>query len=179
MTRAQKRLSALTLASLLAACLAADGLAQTNSSADTTSTSSGTAMTQHARGSFTVKVQPQSPDNAPAKAATGLSRLSLDKTFSGALDATSGGEMLAAGSADHQDGAYVAMEIVSGSLDGRKGSFACVHRALMRKGVPQEWTVTVVPGSGTGELVGLEGEMTITITDGRHDYDFAYRLAGG
>ncbi|GGD48301.1 hypothetical protein GCM10007235_20200 [Pseudoxanthomonas indica] len=134
-------------------------------------------MNHHARGTFTVKVQPQTPDNAPARAASGLSRLSIDKQFSGALDATSGGEMLAAGSADRQDGAYVAVEIVSGSLDGRKGSFAFVHRALMRQGVPQEWTVTVVPGSGTGELVGLEGAMTITITDGRHDYDFEYRLA--
>lgn len=136
-------------------------------------------MTQHAHGTFNVKVQPQAPDNAPAKAATGLSRLSLDKTFTGDLDATSGGEMLAAGSADRQHGAYVAMEIVSGTLNGRKGSFAFVHRALMRDGVPQEWTVTVVPGSGTGELVGLEGAMTITITDGRHDYDFAYQLGGG
>lgn len=177
MTRIRKRLPVLYFASLLAACLAADGHAQANP-ATTTPTPSGTAMSHHARGTFTVKVQPQVPDNAPAKAATGLSRLSLDKKFTGALDATSGGEMLAAGSADHQNGAYVAMEIVSGSLDGRKGSFACVHRALMRNGVPQEWTVTVVPGSGSGELVGLEGAMTITITDGRHDYDFEYRLAG-
>lgn len=134
-------------------------------------------MSHHARGTFTVKVQPQVPDNAPAKAACGLSRLSIDKQFIGALDATSGGEMLAAGSADYKDGAYVAMEIVSGTLDGRKGGFAFAHRALMRDGLPQEWTVTVVPGSGTGELIGLEGAMTITITDGRHDYDFAYQLA--
>ena len=179
MTRARKRLPALCIASLLTAGVAADGLAQANPTATSPQTQPGTAMTQHARGSFTVKVQPQAPDNAAAQAATGLSRLSIDKTFSGGLDATSAGEMLAAGSADRQDGAYVAIEIVSGTLDGRKGSFACVHRALMRKGVPQEWTVTVVPGSGTGELVGLEGDMTITIIDGRHDYAFGYRLGGG
>ena len=174
MTRFRKRLPALCFASLLAACVATDAAAV--QAANSTSSSTGSAMTQHARGTFNVKVQPQVPDNAPAKSATGLSRLSLDKTFTGALDATGAGEMLAAGSADHQQGAYVALEIITGTLDGRKGSFACVHRALMRDGVPEEWTVTVVPGSGTGELAGLEGAMTITITQGRHDYDFAYRL---
>jgi hypothetical protein len=86
--------------------------------------------------------------------------------------------MLAEGGGARKDGAYVAMERVTGSLGGRSGSFALVHRALLRDNVPQEWTVAVVPGSGTGELEGLEGTLQIQVKDGSHRYLFDYRLPG-
>ena len=84
--------------------------------------------------------------------------------------------MLAEGGGGRQDGAYVAMERVTGTLDGRAGSFALVHRALLRDTVPQEWTVAVVPGSGTGELAGLEGTLEVSVREGQHHYAFAYTL---
>lgn len=127
------------------------------------------------QGRFEVKILPQLPDNPPAHAA-GLARLALDKRYHGALDATGQGEMLAAGGAGQQDGAYVAMERVSGTLEGRTGTFALVHRALMRNGTPQDWTVVVVPGSGTDRLAGLEGSLRITLDNGQHLYDFEYTL---
>jgi len=130
----------------------------------------------HATGHFDVKISPQTPDNPQARA-SGLARLSLDKQFHGDLDATSQGEMLGAGDGT-TSGAYVALEKVSGKLHGRSGTFVLVHRALMVDGAPQEWTVVVVPGSGTGELAGLAGAMTITIAGGRHDYELAYTLPG-
>jgi hypothetical protein len=129
----------------------------------------------HAHGHFDVKVVPQTPDNEPAKA-SGLMRLSLDKQFHGALAGPSRGEMLAARDATQKNGAYVALESFSGTLDGRAGGFALVHRALMRDGESQEWTVAVVPGSGSGALAGIEGTMRITIVDGRHEYDLDYTL---
>ncbi len=128
----------------------------------------------HANGAFDVKVKPQKTDNPEALAA-GVSRLSLDKRFHGALEATSKGEMLATGDGE-QSGAYVAIEKVTGSLQGRPGSFVLVHSAVMRQGVPENWSVTVVPDSGTEQLAGLSGTMQITITDGKHFYDFRYRL---
>jgi hypothetical protein len=128
----------------------------------------------HATGSFDVKVNPQTADNPEAQASA-LARLSLDKQFHGDLEATGHGEMLAAGDGS-QSGAYVALEKVSGSLRGRHGSFVLVHRALMVQGTPQEWTVVVVPDSGTGELSGLGGAMQITIANGKHTYDFSYTL---
>lgn len=133
------------------------------------------SSTMHAHGNFDVKVVPQTPDNEPAKA-SGLMRLSLDKQFHGALDGASRGEMLATRDATQKNGAYVALESFSGTLDGRAGGFALVHRALMRDGESQEWTVAVVPGSGSGTLAGIEGAMRITIVDGRHEYDFDYTL---
>jgi hypothetical protein len=128
----------------------------------------------HASGTFDVKINPQKTDNPEAQAAN-LSRLSIDKTFHGALESTSKGEMLATGDGVHS-GAYVAIEKITGSLQGRKGSFVLVHRAVMKDGVPADWSVTVVPDSGTEQLAGLEGSMKITITDGQHYYGFQYTL---
>lgn len=132
----------------------------------------------HANGRFDVKVQPQRPDNPQAQAA-GLGRLSLDKQFHGALDARSQGEMLSSGDDATRSGAYVAIEKVDGALDGRRGSFVLMHHAVMVKGTPGNWAVEVVPDSGTGELAGLCGSMTITITGGEHFYDFEYTLPSG
>ncbi|GAB2492035.1 DUF3224 domain-containing protein [Pseudoxanthomonas sangjuensis] len=128
----------------------------------------------HATGTFDVKVKPQQPDNDDAKAA-GLARLALDKKFHGALEGESHGEMLALGDGTTA-GAYVAIETVSGRLDGREGSFGLVHRALMRDGKPEQWSILVVPGSGTGGLAGIDGELTITIANGVHSYDLSYTL---
>jgi hypothetical protein len=132
------------------------------------------ASLQHARGSFSVEVTPQAPDNPPATGA-GLSRFSLQKHFQGDLEGTGQGEMLAAGDG-RTSGGYVALEKISGTLTGRKGSFVMIHRALMVGGVPTEWTIDVVPDSGTEDLTGLSGSLTITVVDGKHTYDFAYLL---
>ncbi len=127
-----------------------------------------------ATGTFDIKVKPQNPDNPPSQA-SGVGRLSLDKQFHGDLDAIGQGEMLAGGDGSCS-GAYVAMEKVTGSLHGRSGSFMLVHRALMVQGTSQEWTVVVVPDSGTAELQGLGGSMRIDIADGKHSYRFDYTL---
>lgn len=128
----------------------------------------------HAEGTFDVQVTPQAADNPEAEA-SGLARLSLNKRFHGQLEATGMGEMLASGDGS-QSGAYVAIEKVSGSLQGLRGTFVLVHRALMVEGTPQEWSVAVVPDSGSGQLQGLAGSMRITIAGGRHFYDFTYTL---
>jgi hypothetical protein len=130
------------------------------------------ASLQQARGSFNVEVKPQTPDN-PAAEGSGLSRLSLQKQFQGDLEGTGQGEMLGAGDGK-TSGGYVALEKISGTLGGRKGSFVMIHRALMVGGVPQEWTIDVVPESGTDELKGLSGSMKIIIADGKHSYELAY-----
>jgi hypothetical protein len=133
------------------------------------------ASLQQARGSFNVEVKPQTPDN-PGAEGSGLSRLSLQKQFQGDLEGTGQGEMLGAGDGK-TSGGYVALEKISGTLGGRKGSFVMIHRALMVGGVPQEWTIDVVPESGTDELKGLSGSMKIIIADGKHSYELAYSFA--
>lgn len=127
-----------------------------------------------AHGTFTVKTAGQTRDNPEAEGA-GIDRLSLSKRFEGTLDAASQGEMLAMGDGV-ESGAYVALEKITGTLEGRQGSFAMMHRSGMAKGTPQHWSIMVVPDSGTDELAGIEGTMTITIRDGKHFYDFDYSL---
>lgn len=128
----------------------------------------------HIEGVFEVKVVPQSSDNEPAKKSA-LARLSIDKHYSGELEATGQGEMLASGDGG-QSGAYVAMEKVTGTLQGKHGSFVLMHHAVLNHGTPENWKVTVVRDSGAGELAGLAGEMTIRIAEGKHYYGFDYTL---
>ena len=129
-------------------------------------------MTRHVEGSFEVTMTPRSPPGGPE---TGLSRLSLDKRYHGALEATSIGEMLSALTPVKGSAAYVAVERVTGTLEGRHGSFSLQHSGTMTRG-QRALVITVVPDSGTGELAGLEGRMSITVEDGRHAYGFDYTL---
>jgi hypothetical protein len=128
----------------------------------------------HASGSFDIKLEPQKTDNPQAQAAS-IGRLSLEKQYHGVLAAVGKGEMLATRDSQ-QSGAYVAIERVTGTLQGRSGSFALVHSAAMKRGVPENWSVAVVPDSGTEQLTGLSGTLKITIDGGKHLYDFHFTL---
>ena len=130
-------------------------------------------MTTHATGTFEVHLIPQTDDDTTGSTAVG--RMALDKQFFGDLAATSKGVMLAVGTAVEGSAGYVAMEQVTGKLHGHSGSFALQHSGTMARGA-QQLTISVVPDSGTGDLVGLSGQMTIEIDDGKHSYDFAYTL---
>jgi Protein of unknown function (DUF3224) len=132
----------------------------------------GLIVTNHAKGTFDVKVTPQAQDDA---AGGPFGRLFLDKQFHGDLDGTSKGQMLAWGTGTDGSGAYVALELVSGTLNGRRGTFVLQHTGSMTKNVAT-MIVTVVPDSGTGELTGLAGKMTIVIAGGKHSYELEYTL---
>lgn len=128
-------------------------------------------LTTHATGTFEVRLTPQ-----PADAEGGApGRMTIDKQFHGDLEATSKGEMLMAGTAVKGSAGYVALERVSGTLKGRKGAFVLQHSGTMNRGAAH-LVISVVPDSGTDKLMGLSGAMTITITDGKHFYDFEYAL---
>lgn len=128
-------------------------------------------MTKRASGTFEVKLSP--PDQAPELP---LSRMTIDKEFKGDLTGTSKGQMLTASSSSVKNSAgYVAIEKVTGTLNGRHGSFYLQHNGVMTRGVG-ELTITVIPDSGTDELVGLRGKMNIIIADGKHSYEFEYTL---
>ena len=131
-------------------------------------------MSHHAEGSFDVKTIPMPPDEVTA--GIGIGRFTLDKQYHGPLQGTAKGEMLTSGSPESGTAGYVAMEEVSGSLDGRHGSFALQHWGTMRDG-KFELRVEVVPGSGLGELAGIAGTLTITIAPGgKHSYALDYTL---
>ncbi|HEX8456416.1 MAG TPA: DUF3224 domain-containing protein [Pyrinomonadaceae bacterium] len=130
-------------------------------------------MSIRASGTFEVKLTPH-----PAKEngeGDNLFKMSIDKQFQGDLEARSKGEMLANNMGDKGSGGYVAMERVGGTLNGRPGMFVLQHSGTMTRGAAQ-LSITVVPESGTGALVGLEGKMTIKVVDGKHLYEFDYTL---
>ncbi|AGC43094.1 hypothetical protein MYSTI_01762 [Myxococcus stipitatus DSM 14675] len=137
-------------------------------------TRSETNMTKHVKGPFDVKVKPMAPDAEPLAYPVG--RMSIDKKYHGELEGTGSGQMLATMD-ENASGGYVALERVTGTLQGRKGSFVIQHSGLMARGVPT-LVITVVPDSGTDELKGLTGTMMIHIdAQGKHTYEFDYALA--
>jgi hypothetical protein len=161
-----------------AACLTALILSTVSAHPQTSLQSPASTRVQpvslHATGPFELKIDPQPADENGGGAAIG--RMLIDKHFHGDLEATSKGTMLAAGTgAKGSSGGYVALEIVTGTLKGRTGTFILQHSATMNRGVPT-LSITVVPDSGTGQLTGLTGKMNITIADGKHSYDFEYTL---
>ena len=130
-------------------------------------------MAAHATGTFEVKLTPQPPDDK-AEGST-LARMSIDKQFHRGIEGTAKGQMLTAGTDVKGSAAYVAIERITGTLAGRSGSFVLQHSGTMARGTLQQ-NITVVPDSGTGQLVGLTGKMTINIEAGKHSYDFEYTL---
>jgi hypothetical protein len=131
-------------------------------------------FTNHtAIGLFEVTLTPQPHVDGVGDPAIG--RMSIDKQFSGDLRGTSRGQMIAAMSEVKGSAGYVAMERVEGTLHGRRGAVTLQHTGIMTRGTPQ-LTITVVPDSGTGELAGISGTMTIDIIDGQHHYVLAYAL---
>ena len=132
-----------------------------------------TAMNEVARGEFVVKLLPLTFEGQPDGSKIG--RMSIDKTITGDLVATTKGQMLSAMTDVKGSAGYVAIETLEGVLKGKKGTFVLQHTGTMNQGSPS-LSVTVVPDSGTGELVGLAGQFNIINAAGKHSYEFAYTL---
>ena len=130
-------------------------------------------MAQTARGEFVVSLKPLVFEGADPESKLG--RMSIDKKISGDLTASTTGQMLSAMTSTDGSAGYVAIERVAGVLNGKRGSFVLQHTGTMNRGAPS-LVVTVVPDSGTEELVGLEGEFKVNIQEGKHYYEFTYRL---
>jgi hypothetical protein len=128
-----------------------------------------------AAGPFDITMNPD-PSYEAAEGGVVLGRVSFTKQFHGDLDASSIVQMLSAGTGVKGSAGYVAIERVVGRLAGRAGTFVLQHSGTMNRG-QASLSVTVVPDSGTGELAGLAGTMTIDIVDGAHSYRFDYTLA--
>jgi hypothetical protein len=129
-------------------------------------------MNNRATGTFDVKLTPDPPGESSGLS---ISRMLIDKQFRGDLEGTSKGQMLAVSTSTEGSAGYVAMEQVTGALHGRRGTFRLQHSGMMTRGVP-ELSVTVVPDSGTGELAGLSGRMSIHVAEGKHSYEFDYSI---
>lgn len=130
-------------------------------------------MTARATGTFEVKLTPQAAD-AYADGAS-LARMTIDKTFAGDLQGTSKGQMVSAMGGVKGSAGYVAMERVTGTLAGRRGTFVLQHTGTMNRGAAT-LSVSVVPDSGAEELAGLAGTMEIKIEGKVHSYELTYVL---
>jgi hypothetical protein len=127
----------------------------------------------HAKGTFEVKITPQSPQDGVGDPSVG--RMAIEKHFQGDMQGQGKGQMLAVGTAVDGSAGYVAMERVNASVHGRLGSFALQHCGTMHRGTPQ-LSITIVPDSGTEDLAGIAGTLLIHIANGVHSYELQYTL---
>jgi hypothetical protein len=147
---------------------------QTSQSQAKAETKSQTGAAMHATGPFDVKMSPQPADEKANDPLMG--RMTMDKQYHGELEATGTGTMLTGGDYKSGSAGYVAMEKVSGTLRGQAGTFMLQHSATLNQGA-QQLSITIVPGSGTGELKGIAGKMDIKIKEGgKHFYELDYTL---
>jgi hypothetical protein len=127
-------------------------------------------MPHRAAGHFEIRLTPQAPQGEEA---ANPARMLIEKQYSGDLEASSKGQMLSVMTPIKGSAGYVAIEEVTGTLRGNRGSFVLEHSGLMNRGIPQ-LSVVVVPDSGTSELTGLTGSMKILNEPGKHSYEFEY-----
>ena len=130
-------------------------------------------MTHRAAGSFTVSMRPAAPPERAGR--TTLGRMILEKEYDGALAASGKGEMLTAVTDTPGSASYVAIEQVSGVLLERAGSFVIHHAGTMSGGV-KRLSIAIVADSGTGQLAGIAGTMTLETADGDHRYELLFTL---
>lgn len=132
----------------------------------------GRSVMHHASGTFEVRIAPLAQDVADGVT---IGRMGIDKLYAGPLAATAHGEMATATGPVPASAAYVLIERVTGTLDGKAGSFALAHLGIMDRGTPDQ-RVVIVPDSGTGGLAGIAGSMTIRIEGKAHFYDLAWTI---
>jgi hypothetical protein len=156
----------------LAASLHVQARAETPSNVP--SNQARSVVMQKVQGSFDVKLTPEGSEDKAG--GSSLGRMSIEKQFHGALDGTSKGQMLTGSSEVAGSAGYVALERVTATLKGRRGSFLLQHSGTMSKAAGYQLSITVVPDSGSGELVGLAGKLDIQIVEGKHLYTFEYSL---
>jgi len=134
-------------------------------------------MRGQAIGTFEVKVQPLPEDEKVPGVKVG--RLSIDKEWKGDIVGTSKGEMMTAATEVKGSAGYVAVELMNVSIAGRAGTFTLMHHATMKNEGEFKILINVVPDSGTGQLAGLSGDLTLDLSGGGHAYRFDYTLPGG
>ena len=123
-----------------------------------------------ARGQFDVRVLPQ-----PSGGGVPFSRAFLEKQYRGDMGGSGIGHLLGVEIATAGSGGYVALELVTATLHGRSGTFVLQHSGHMQ-GSAMTMRASIVPDSGTGDLIGLTGNLTITITGRVHSYELDYAL---
>ena len=144
-----------------------------NSASASTITHREQIVPMHARGTFEVQITPLPADEYADAASMG--RMLLDKQFSGDMTGTAKGQMITGMGSVKGSAAYSAIERVTGSVNGRSGTFLLQHTGIMHDGA-QELSITIVPASGTGELTGIAGTFALTIEGKVHRYDLTYTL---
>jgi len=135
----------------------------------------------HTAAAFVIDSQEPRPNQLTSDAGIEYGLLVISKTFSGSIEGTGTVEMLFTRTPRESSFAgagYVALERITGTVDGHRGSFALLHIATIDEQQTNWGRWIISPGSGTGELAGITGSGRIDIADdGSHSLQLDYELA--
>ena len=121
-----------------------------------------------ANGSFDITLNPQTEDSHS------VGRMLIDKTYTGDITGTGTGQMISKRSPSGQ-AVYSAIEEFEGIINGNQGSLTFFHIGKM-SATEQSLDIIIVSGSGTGELAGIEGQLSISQEQGKHHYELEFSL---
>ncbi|MCW8107888.1 DUF3224 domain-containing protein [Alteromonas ponticola] len=125
-------------------------------------------------GEFEVELKPIEPTFMADDDNT-VNRMTINKSYKGNLSASGKGEMLSLLTPVKGSAGYVALEIIKGSLEGKKGAFVVQHSGIMGPS-GEALHIPIIPNSGSGELSGIVGSMNIKVDNGKHYYELEYGL---
>jgi hypothetical protein len=105
-----------------------------------------------------------------------LTRASVTKTYTGDIEGEGQVEYLMMYRSDGS-ATFVGLERVVGRVGGKTGSFVLQRTGIFEGGQAKE-SYSVIPGSATGDLVGLLGEGISAVGHGmEHPFTLSYELA--
>lgn len=121
-----------------------------------------------ASGTFEIRLTPKEDAEAPA------GRMLIEKTYLGDMTGSGVGQMI---SKRIEKGAavYFAIEEFSGAVKGKSGGFTLLHKGHMNQ-ESQSLEVTILEGSGRGELQNISGSMLIVQDGSGHRYELTFEL---
>lgn len=122
-----------------------------------------------AKGTFEVDLTPQEDIGSPA------GRMLIQKNYLGDMIGSGTGQMISKRT-DNGVAVYYAIEEFSGSVKGKAGGFTLVHKGYMNK-TSQSLEVTILEGSGSGELQNVSGSMLIVQDSNGHKYEVTFELS--
>jgi hypothetical protein len=121
-----------------------------------------------ANGTFEVQLTPQEDVEAAA------GRMLIKKTYLGDMSGSGSGQMISKRT-ENGTAVYYAIEEFTGSVKGTSGGFTLLHKGRMSK-ESQSLEVSILEGSGSGELQSISGSMLIVRDSSGHRYELTFEL---
>jgi hypothetical protein len=109
----------------------------------------------------------------PAASYPRLARASVTNSFTGGIEAAATSCEYTVVYTDEDNGTFTGLELLAGTLDGRRGTFVLAERGTFSADGTVHGQIEVVAGTGTGELTGLSGTGSFVYRNGQSAFPYS------